>query len=94
MKYGVLLVSVLGLAGCVAPAPVVSDFNGDSVKIQVAAITPQDLANNRATADAEALRICRSGGKGRAEYASQTTLPTSNPYDLSTTYVLLYLCLG
>lgn len=72
------------LTGCVMPVePLVSDFNGSSVKLQVPGFaTDPDVG---AKVKAEADRIC-GRVKKRAEYASTRVLPD---------YVNehLYLCL-
>ena len=63
MKYPALL-SLIALTACVESAPVVSDFNGSSVKVVTMAITssqPTEASFNEAT------RICRAGGKRKAE---------------------------
>ena len=73
----------LALAACVTE-PVVSDFNGASVKIQTDAIIAPKQSD---ATDAEATRICKAGGKKRAEYASSRD--TGN-YRIEH----LYLCLG
>lgn len=77
-------VAALVLAGCIPATPVVSDFNGSSVKIQTSALS--DNAEADAKAQAEADRICKKGGKRGAEFASTRALPD---------YVTerLYLCL-
>lgn len=71
------------LAGCVQSPPVVSDFNGNSVKVQTEAYFD---AKPTPEADAEAARICRAGGAKRAEYASSRVVPQY-------TAEHLYLCL-
>lgn len=73
------------VAGCGEPNPIVADFNGDSVKIQTHAFDNADEA--RASATAEAQRICQKGHKKRAEYASSRNLPN---------YIVehLFLCLS
>ncbi len=75
-------IAVLAVAGCTAD-PLVSDFNGSSVKLQTSAFVP--LAQAKAQSQAEANRICGKVGK-HAEYASSREMPG---------YVLehLYLCL-
>jgi hypothetical protein len=72
------------LSACVETPPVVSDFNGDSVK--VVTIAWASTEPTPATA-AEANRICKAGGKSRAEYAS--TRVNSQTYEATH----LYLCL-
>ncbi len=78
-------IAALGLAACVPATPVVSDFNGSSVKIQVSQMADQEEA--KANAQAEATRICQQGGKRRAEPASTRTVADY-------TSELLFLCLG
>ena len=66
--------SISLLTACAPNVATVSDFNGDSVKIQ----TNQLAANGeeaKANAQIEADRICSKGHKKRAEYASTRTLP-------------------
>ncbi len=84
MKRSILLIAIFCVSGCGVPPPVVSDYNGSSVKIQTNGI--YDPKQSSAT-DAEALRICKAGGKSRAEYASTVGRPN---------YVAehLYLCLS
>ncbi len=67
------LVLAFGLlaAGCVAP-PSVTEFNGDSVRIQRALGGPAPAALSIAEAD----RFCSKAGK-RAEHASCRALPGS-----------------
>jgi hypothetical protein len=72
---------VLGLAGCVETQPIVSDYNGASVKIQTDMFTAEANAKTQAEAD----RICKKNGK-HAEYASSRSLPDY-------VYEHLYLCL-
>lgn len=75
----------LVLAAC-APLPgVVSSFNGNSVTLQQD--TTFSLPGRTPQMDAEAERICRQGGKQRAEYASWRSLP----YAYAAEH--LYLCL-
>ncbi len=83
MRGIVFVVSVLLVAGCAAD-PLVSDFNGASVKLQTSVLTPPEEALAASLAEAE--RICGKVGK-RAEYASSRELPG--------TYAMehLYLCL-
>ena len=66
MKLQIILASILILSACDA-TPVVSDFNGSSVKIQTSALT--SVKEARASSQAEANRICGKVGK-HAEYAS------------------------
>ncbi|WP_430463078.1 hypothetical protein [Tabrizicola sp.] len=83
MRYFVML-SLLALTACVTPAPVVSDYNGSSVKVVTLAITSSEPTPEAA---AEALRICKAGGKRKAEYAS--TRVNRQTYEAEH----LYLCL-
>ena len=64
--------------------PIISDFNGASVKLQMQNYFGEGRPN--AASQAEASRICATGGKRRAEYASSIAKPN---------YVVehLYLCL-
>jgi hypothetical protein len=80
MQVKVALVAVFAVAGCVSE-PLVSDFNGSSVKLQ----TDMFTAKPAETTLAEASRICGKVGK-KAEYASSRALPDYN-------YEHLYLCL-
>jgi hypothetical protein len=86
-RYGVLLGSCLALQACVTYEPVVSDYNGDSVKLQVPEYALQLDETLSAKTQAEATRICQAGGSKRAEYASTRTLPSSREE-------LLFLCLS
>ena len=86
MKNAALIFLIAIVATACAPAnPIVSDFNGHSVTIVTSAFTPVEEA--KAAAQAEATRICRTGGKSRAEYASTRSNPQT--YENSN----LYLCL-
>ena len=80
-----LALSALALAACVpAGEPIVSDYNGDSVKIAMNNAFGEGARS--AATDAEALRICQKGGKRTAEYAS---VRQSGEYQVEH----LYLCL-
>ena len=83
MRSTLLGLSLLVLAGC-STDPLVSDFNGSSVKLQTDVF--MTLAEAKKKTQAEASRICAKVGK-QAEYASSRELPGG--------YVLehLYLCL-
>ena len=75
---------VVSIAGCVETAPpVVSDFNGDSVKIVQNNYFGEGVRNDQT--DAEAARICGKRGL-KPEFASVRQLPN---YQLE----YLYLCL-
>jgi hypothetical protein len=84
MQRAVLLSALLFVAACGAPTPIVSDYNGSAVKIQLSSLI--DGSRNDET-DAEATRICKAGGKGRAEYASSRDMGDYNMEHL-------YLCLN
>jgi len=82
MRLPILLLPLgLILSACVESTPLVSDYNGASVKI----VTDMFTADPAAATQAEATRICGKSGK-RAEYASTRALPDYN-------YEHLYLCL-
>lgn len=78
-----LVLSAFALAACVPSQPIISDYNGDSVKIAMDNFLGGGTRN--AESDAEAARICAKGGK-TAEYASTRGL---DEYTLEH----LYLCL-
>ncbi|HBS49845.1 MAG TPA: hypothetical protein DEA05_07030 [Rhodobacteraceae bacterium] len=76
--------------------PAVSQFNGDSVSIQLNGnqlefATQQVRQAANAKADARAAEICRRGHRKRAEHTSTRNIPTGQY-----TYVIerLYLCLN
>lgn len=73
MKHYLKLLPLIVLPACVPAQSTVSDYNGDSVKIQTQALASQE--EQRAEATAEAERICAKGTKKRAEYASTRQLP-------------------
>jgi hypothetical protein len=85
IKITASIAGISFLAACANPAPLVSDYNGDSVKIsqvQIAATSnPEDPA-----VVSEATRICGTTGR-RAEYASTRYNPAT--YEA----VHLFLCL-
>lgn len=84
-SFGVIL-SALMLVGCgplPVPTPVVSDYNGASVKLVQTNYAGEGVRTD--ASDAEAKRICAKGNK-KAEFASLRTLPQ---YSVE----LLYLCL-
>lgn len=84
-KILISLAACTAIVGCAEPQALVSDYNGDSVKIQTSAFVPQDDARKMAMAEAQ--RICSKGHKKRAEYASTRNLPDYN-------YEHLFLCLN
>lgn len=84
MKLFLLPIALLALTACELPDPVVSDFNGDSVKVVTLSLTSTETTPQAA---AEALRVCRAGGKRTAEYAS--TRVDTRTYEATH----LYLCL-
>ncbi len=71
IKNFTALAVVLALAGCELPPPVVSEYNGASVKVQAYAF---DTTVPTAEVNQEAERIC-AASKRRSEYASTMTLP-------------------
>jgi hypothetical protein len=98
-RMPLVLVAFGFLVGCASPdqiQPAVSQFNGDSVSIQVNGtavefMSPEDRAVVFAKADAEAARICGKGSKKRAEYTSSRNIPTGQySYQIER----LYLCLN
>ena len=79
----IALLVAFGLSACVPSTPIVSDFNGDSVKI-----VQDDYFGEGArtdSTDVEAARICGKRGR-KAEYASVRQLPNYQKE-------FLYLCL-
>ena len=84
MKLYLAIPTILALSACVPANPVVSDYNGASVKLQTSQLTNADEVKTATQAEAD--RICRQGGKRRAEYASTRNLPDYNSEHL-------YLCL-
>ncbi|MDZ4393530.1 hypothetical protein [Cypionkella sp.] len=80
-----ILIGMVLLApiGCAPATPIVSDFNGDSVKIVQVNMLGEGARSDRT--DAEADRICAKRGRA-AEFASQRVLPN---YQVE----FLYLCL-
>ena len=85
MKVAAPLFSLALLTACVpAGEPIVSDYNGDSVKIAMYNAFGEGARS--AATDAEALRICQKGGRRTGEYAS---VQQSAEYQVEH----LYLCL-
>ena len=83
MKLIFTISAICLLTACVPATPVVSDYNGASVKLQTSALASEE--DIKTTTQAEANRICAKTGK-RAEYASTRQLPDYNSEHL-------YLCL-
>ena len=83
-KRYLFIIAAFSLSACDVTQPIVSDFNGDSVKVATSSFDTTEY--QRQTASAEADRICGKAGK-KAEYAS-TTL-NQQTYQNSN----LYLCL-
>lgn len=83
-KLIIMMIPIVAVTACVPAQPIVSDYNGSSVKIQTSSLAA--TADVKAVTQQEADRICSKTGK-RAEYASTVTNPD--------TYVSehLYLCL-
>lgn len=76
--------------------PAVSQYNGDSVSIQVDQMQFSLVAADqqkvvKAKMDARAAEICRRGHKKRAEYTSVRSIPTGQ---YSSVMERLYLCLN
>ena len=80
------LIIVLAVAACGPTQPIVSDFNGSSVKLQTNILSSDTPETMRAKVTAEATRICQAGGKSRAEPASARRVSDYVQEDL-------YLCL-
>jgi hypothetical protein len=75
------------LSACAIPAaPIVSEYNGDSVTLITSAFA--DQASIKQNTQIEASRICSKGTKKRAEYASTRT--NQQTYEQSH----LFLCLN
>lgn len=98
-KWLLASVGALLVTACASPdqiQPAVSQFNGDSVSIQVNGtavefMKPEDRAKVFANADSEAARICAKGSKKRAEFTSARNIPTGQyTYQIER----LYLCLN
>lgn len=85
MKIYAAIAFAFSLSACVPATPVVTDYNGASVKLQTSQFADQEQA--KVALQAEAERICRQGGKRRAEYASTRV----NSRDYINEH--LYLCL-
>ncbi|MCI2395263.1 hypothetical protein [Aliiroseovarius sediminis] len=99
MRKFLLIGCIFSLGACAAgmeATPVVSQYNGDSVSIQLdgnqmAMLDSASKEEALRKADAEAARICSKGHKKRAEYTSHRNIPTSQ---YTTVVERLYLCLG
>lgn len=83
IKMVATLSALVLLTACVEAVPIVSDFNGSSVKIVTNMLTTEGTA--RANSQVEADRICGRVGK-TAEFASVRELPNYQQE-------ALYLCL-
>lgn len=86
MKKLIVLCGLVGLAGCGAPQPIVSEYNGDSVNIVTSSFYDRQQALAASTAEAQ--RICQKGSKKTAEYVSTRYNP--NTYENDD----LFLCLS
>ncbi len=82
-KLAAPVAAALFLTACLEANPIVSDFNGASVKIQTSQFATEVSAKDATQAEAD--RICGQAGK-RAEYASTRVLPNYM-------FESLYLCL-
>lgn len=71
-----LAVAALALGGCASSKPMVSDFNGDTVKIRVACGMAYDCARPRPEDQAEATKICGTKGKAARFTSSLPAAPT------------------
>lgn len=80
-------IGALLLASCGPAVPVVSDYNGDSVKIQMDTMHAEKPEVARAKAQAEAESICQRGHKKKAEYVSMRPI---GDYKIE----MLFLCLN
>ncbi len=86
------------IAACAAPlqnyVPAVSQYNGDSVTIQVDStanlLSESDRSKLKETMQLKANEICRRGHAKRAEYTSQITRSTGQ---YTGVIERLYLCL-
>lgn len=86
LKSIAISLGLLVLVSCGPVTPVVSDFNGASVKLQRSTLVADDEATIKSKMQTEATRICQAGGKPRAEYASTRLIDDYLAEDL-------YLCL-
>lgn len=87
-KFSVLSLGlIVGLAACAPANPIVSDYNGDSVKIQMNTLhgDSKEVAQQKALAQAN--EICQRGHKKTAEFVSVRQLPEYNAE-------YLFLCLN
>lgn len=101
MKQFILTAATLSLvSACTVDIdrinPAVSQFNGDSVNIQLdntmLSLATDDVKTAAfAKADAEAVRICAKGSKRRAEFTSTRVIPTGQ---YTSVQERLYLCLN
>lgn len=82
MKKSLPLLALVPLLAACVTTPIVSDYNGDSVKLQGPSLYSDEVT---AKFQVEAQRICGKAGK-TAEYASSIALPNY-------TMEHLYLCL-
>lgn len=81
------IAAVAALASCGPAVPVVSDYNGDSVKIQMNTLHSEGKEAAEAKALAEASSICQRGHKKQAELVSSRVVQ-----DYTVEY--LFLCLN
>ena len=88
LKFSTPLLSVIvGLAACAPSNPIVSDYNGDSVKIQMNTLHNDSPEVAQQKALGQANTICQRGHKKSAEFVSMRQLP-----DYNAEY--LFLCLN
>ena len=99
-KIAMAVLAAFIVSGCDLPPdqiePVVSQYNGDSVSIQLDGMSmemtsPESRAIVNENANTRSQEICRRGHKKRAEFTSTRRIPTGQY-----TYVVerLYLCLN
>ncbi|WP_312529923.1 hypothetical protein [Paracoccus sp. (in: a-proteobacteria)] len=85
-KLVAISLGLIALTACVPVTPVVSEFNGASVKIRRHTLSSDNEEVAKSKTLAEANRICQAGGKKRAEPASTRMVADYEAEDL-------FLCL-
>ncbi|WP_147296756.1 hypothetical protein [Paracoccus thiocyanatus] len=81
------VLAVAALASCGPAVPIVSDYNGDSVKIQMNTLHSEGEEVAKAKALAEATSICQRGHSKKAEMVSSRVV-------MDYTVEYLFLCLN
>ncbi len=84
LATSLVLAAAALLAACVPSEPLVTDYNGASLKLTMTNFAGEGVISD--ATNAKALTICQSGGKRRTEYASSRMV---NDYQIEH----LYLCL-